>query len=444
MAEEHKDPAGLELTPKPKVFGLSRKPLVIAAIMGGIIFMVYLGVMSGKNTKKEAEQNTSVFVERPTLPGSDLPKTDTTGIIGLNESLVSQEPAGLIEEKTPENAETGTPTIQVIMPEKEAPFVDQELLAAENEIRRMKWQEELAALKAPMKTDISFPTQATSPVTFNPDGSYSYSYTPPKTIDADSMTAHLRGDLTPELREQLDAASGGGSGGLSLGMGGRSGADITSATDSSWSLGFQRRMGRTFELKTGTIIPAVMITGVNSDLAGSVSAQVSQNVYDSTTGQYLLLPQGAKLYGDYVSDVAFGQERLFVSWKRILFPDGSSITIGDMRGSDQAGYSGFADKVNNHYLRLFSSALLSAITTGAITYSVDGLGNSNSDSNDTSLRNELTVALGQQIGQVTMQLLQKHMNVAPTIEIRPGYKFSIVATKDIVFASAYRAMPTKN
>lgn len=120
-----------------------------------------------------------------------------------------------------------------------------------------------------------------------------------------------------------------------------------------------------YELKRGSVIPATLITGINSDLPGRITAQVSQNVYDSATGHRLLIPQGTKLFGRYDSKVSFGQSRILVVWSDIIFPNGSTLQIGGMAGTDAEGYGGFKDKVNNHYLKTFgSAAMIALIGTG--------------------------------------------------------------------------------
>ncbi|MBP9806534.1 MAG: TrbI/VirB10 family protein, partial [Candidatus Accumulibacter sp.] len=124
-----------------------------------------------------------------------------------------------------------------------------------------------------------------------------------------------------------------------------------------------------FELRAGFVIPGTLISGINSELPGQIMAQVAQNVYDTPTGKHLLIPQGSRLVGRYSSDVAYGQARVLVAWQRIVFPDGKAIDIGAMPGADGVGYAGFTDQVNNHYLRLFGSALLMSAVTAGITYS---------------------------------------------------------------------------
>ena len=111
-----------------------------------------------------------------------------------------------------------------------------------------------------------------------------------------------------------------------------------------------------YMLRACFVIPATLISGINSDLPGQIVAQVSQNVYDTPVGRYLLVPQGSRLIGSYDSKVAYGQGRVLVAWQRIVFPDGKALDMGAMPGSDGAGYAGLADKTNNHYLRIFGSA----------------------------------------------------------------------------------------
>lgn len=134
-----------------------------------------------------------------------------------------------------------------------------------------------------------------------------------------------------------------------------------------------------FELRAGFVVPATLISGINSDLPGQIMAQVAQHVYDTPTGRHLLIPQGSRLVGTYSSDVAYGQARVLVAWQRIVFPDGKAMDIGVMPGADSAGYAGFNDQVNNHYFRTFASAFLMSAVTAGITLSQDN-GNSTDNS----------------------------------------------------------------
>jgi type IV secretion system protein VirB10 len=209
--------------------------------------------------------------------------------------------------------------------------------------------------------------------------------------------------------------------------------------DESWILPHGRMAGQTLEIKTGAVIPSVMVTGINSDLPGNIIAQVSQNVWDTASGRQLLIPQGSKLFGVYDSRVVYGQERVLVAWNRLIFPDGSAFTLGAMPGSDMAGYAGYTDEVNNHYLRIFGSAILMSLISGGAAYALDTMSsNSNTSLNSTpTMQQEMASALAAQLGQTTMQLLQKNLNIKPTLEIRPGYQFNVIVTKGLVCQKAY-------
>ena len=189
-------------------------------------------------------------------------------------------------------------------------------------------------------------------------------------------------------------------------------------------------------LQTGFVIPATLISGINSSLPGQIMAQVSQHIYDSPIGKWRLIPQGSRLVGTYSSEVEFGQARVLVAWQRIIFPDGKTMDIGAMPGADGGGHAGFRDQVNNHYLRIFGSALImSAIIAGA-TYSQRDAGSVLGRQNAGSIMSQ---ALGQQLGLVTANLIRKNLNISPTLEIRPGYRFNIIVTKDMRFSKPYQS-----
>lgn len=190
-----------------------------------------------------------------------------------------------------------------------------------------------------------------------------------------------------------------------------------------------------FELKRGSVLPATLVTGINSDLPGRITAQVSQNVYDSATGHYLLIPQGAKLFGRYDSKVSFGQSRVLVVWTDIIFPNGSTLQIGGMAGTEAAGYGGFADEVDNHYFRTFGSAVLVALIGTGIDMAVPESStlSTQSTASDAARRN-----FAETFGRVAEQTVSKNLNTQPTIEIRPGYQFNVLVDQDIVFPASYQ------
>ncbi len=212
-----------------------------------------------------------------------------------------------------------------------------------------------------------------------------------------------------------------------------------------WQLPYDRVPGAAYEIKTGTVISGIMLSGINSDLPGHILAQVSRNIYDTASGSSLLVPQGSRLVGLYDSRVVYGQERVLVAWNRIIFPDGSSITLGAMPGADVSGYSGFSDQVNNHYLRIFGSAAIMSLISGPMAWAMDSFSSSSESGrrDNPSFQDQMGSAVAEQVGQASMQLLQKNTNIKPTLEIRPGYRFSMVVTKDIVFEAPYRPLPPR-
>lgn len=189
------------------------------------------------------------------------------------------------------------------------------------------------------------------------------------------------------------------------------------------------------ELKVGTVIPATLVSGINSDLPGQVIAQVNQHVYDSATHSTILLPQGSQLVGVYDSKLAYGQDRLLMAWTRVNFPDGTTLELEGMGGADAAGYAGFADEVDHHYFKIFGNALLLGLISGVSQSAVsDGNGNENSTSE------EVNNGVVQQFATVGTTLTQKNLDVQPTIKIRNGYKFNIMLNKDVVLP-AYQLAP---
>ena len=189
-------------------------------------------------------------------------------------------------------------------------------------------------------------------------------------------------------------------------------------------------------LQAGSIIPCVMISGINSDLSGQVIAITRENVYDSISSRYLLIPQGAKLIGTFSNQVAYGQERLGVAWSRVIYPNGYSIDLKGIPGSDVAGFSGFYDQVDNHYWKIFGSSFVIGMITAGMQYSqnntnpnvqVGGLG----VTTNPTIGQTISGSLGQQLGQTAMMVTQKGLSVAPTLTIRQGYMFTIMLTADI-------------
>lgn len=182
-----------------------------------------------------------------------------------------------------------------------------------------------------------------------------------------------------------------------------------------------------FIVQAGSIIPAALITGIRSDLPGQITAQVTENVYDSPTGRVRLVPQGARLIGVYDSQVAFGQSRVLLVWTRLILPNGRSIVLERQQGANAGGYSGLEDQVDNHWGELTKAALLSTVLgVGA------ELGSGADTGNNTAILQALRLGAANSLNQTGQQLVRRNLNIQPTLTIRSGYPVRVVVNCDLV------------
>jgi type IV secretion system protein VirB10 len=179
-----------------------------------------------------------------------------------------------------------------------------------------------------------------------------------------------------------------------------------------------------YVVQAGAVIPAALVTGIRSDLPGQITAQVTEPVYDSPTGKYLLIPQGARLIGQYDSSVAFGQNRLLLVWTRLIMPDGASIVLERLTGADTGGYAGLEDQVDNHWGMLFKAAVLSTFL------SVGAEAGTSQDENN--LVQAIRSGASNSISQTGQQIVQRELNIQPTLTIRPGFPVRVIVLRDLV------------
>ena len=179
-----------------------------------------------------------------------------------------------------------------------------------------------------------------------------------------------------------------------------------------------------YVVQAGTVIPAALLTGIRSDLPGQITAQVSEDVYDSPTGRYRLIPQGSRLVGQYDSGVAFGQSRVLLVWTRLILPDGRSMVLERLPGADPAGNAGLQDGVDNHWGQLFKAAALSSIL-GVGTQI--GVGD-----NENGLIQALRQGPADTLNQVGQQVIGRSLNIQPTLTIRPGFQIRVLVNRDLV------------
>ena len=182
-----------------------------------------------------------------------------------------------------------------------------------------------------------------------------------------------------------------------------------------------------YQVMAGTIIPAALVTGINSDLPGQVIANVTEAVYDTATGRFLLIPQGSRLIGRYDSQVSFGQRRVLLVWTRLILPDTSSISLDRLPGIDPAGYAGLEDGVDWHWDRILAGAALSTLLgVGAELAAPDRTG---SDS-------KIIIATRQSgqdtVNQVGQEITKRNVSIQPTLTIRPGFPMRVMVNKDLI------------
>ena len=179
-------------------------------------------------------------------------------------------------------------------------------------------------------------------------------------------------------------------------------------------------------LQAGSVIPAALITGIRSDLPGLVTAQVTQNVYDSPTGRILLIPQGSRLIGDYDADVAFGQSRILLAWNRLILPDGRSIILERQPASDPRGFAGLQDGTDHHWGGVLKAALVSTLL---------GVGSEVGSAGDGDLARAIRRGTQDSVNRAGEQIVSRELNVRPTLTIRPGFPVRVLVTRDLVLTS---------
>ncbi|SHJ06228.1 TrbI/VirB10 family protein [Halodesulfovibrio aestuarii] len=408
MSDENNDPNGLA-RPKVKVVKLSRNLLyaIIAVLIGLLIFLAMEVDRSTTKTAEIQEQQ-----DAPAPPDNKLPIENPGNSAGLS-----------VPKPTPEDPDKKAQAISsepiVIVPTSTRNPARERKNRELIKLRQLKWQQQQQAFNSPLRL---------SSTNQNNNGAQQAKRVQPFNDNATNPLGNMQmplpvpeGAYNPADQKDKEAFL----------------STRSSGTD-EWTLKHSRTQGSPFELKTGSVIPGIMLSGINSDLPGQLIGQVAQNVYDSATGQYLLIPQGSRMIGIYDSRVVAGQSRVLVAWNRIVFQDGSSITLGSMPGTDMAGYSGFSDDTNNHYLRTFGSAAIMSLISGIGAFASDTFKSDTAQNDKPSLQDELGSALSSQLGQSSQKLLQQNLNIQPTLTIRPGYRFNMVVRKDIVFGSPYK------
>jgi len=409
-------PETLELRARPQPVTRINPRLLISAAAGGLVGIASIVLLALRPPSFRSDVAQELYaVDR---------KPITDGLAKLPTSYEDVRPAVSVRRDAP-SLPAGVPSLQTVSadPRVEAERVETERLA------RMEGQ----AREAPVffRLQLKSPSQA-------------------------MQTVHLPSDDLP-LAEMSDGGAG------LLARGARQAPDRTTVLDatgaeaqlSDTAVDPQRKLAflksapaagitnphrlqtpvSPYQLMAGTVFAASLITGLNSDLPGFVIAQVTENIFDSVSGRFLLIPQGARLVGTYDNAVSFGQERALVVWQRLILPDGSSIVIDNLPATDSGGYAGIAGEVDTHTRKLFDGVLLSTVLSVG---SALAFGSTNGESDIVRTLREST---GQTTNRTGQRLVEKDLNVQPTLTVRPGWPLRVIVHKDIVLRPYRPATP---
>jgi type IV secretion system protein VirB10 len=413
---------------KKRARTINNWPLIIALAVIGVILTALVGVVVSRSGGVESEA-----AEEGAAPATELARN----VLGPAGGGVVEAPVPVVPEPPP------VPQLPISPPEPAPPPERPALPAREREaekpairenenarrIRELRFRQWEAALNSPIK--VQHEEIKTSARNRSAELS-----------EIDRQLAMLDGQEALSYEQRVAAAQGGsGSGGIGADYSGRNDLSRMQQFESGardWTNPATVEAPATMHIiRTGSVIPSTLVSGINSDLPGQIIGQVSQNVYDTPTGKHLLIPQGSRLVGEYSSQVQYGQSRVFAVWQRIIYPDGKALDIGSSPGGSGAGYTGFRDRVNNHYVRIFGSAIMMSAILAGVEMTQN---NSNNDSENTQrMSDALSESLGQVLGGVIGEMLGKNMSIAPTIEIRPGYRLNVMLVKDLVFPGPYRS-----
>ena len=447
----------------------AKKIFKLVAIIVGVLFLfgIITKLSSGNNTEPQLEEpkksseepdhSTTLSFAKGKKGVIEEEKTeDLKGIVPSEEDIKKEEkketlppPESTESEKPP--MLTGPVPVQVQPQEQAVSPEEQWRLDTINQIRQRRRQQFFEATLATISVNGMQTVQSSNGGVSNGIGNYDPDNPNSISAEQDRVRAEIARTEAQLASLQGNSAGSGGSSsttvldvsdynGEAVGSSSSgSGSYSTMANKDGWSLNNSLQpLSNPYSVLAGAVMPAVMISGVNSDLPGQIMGQVSQNVYDTATGYHLLIPQGTRIVGTYGSSTSYGQERIMIAWQRLIYPDGRTLDLGTMPGSDPSGYSGFTDQINNHWWKLMSSAFLMSGIVAAVSVSVDDKSNNNNNnSNSTNMTDTMRTALATQFGTVIAQVIQRNLSVSPTLEIRPGYKFNVVVTKDIKFDKPY-------
>lgn len=388
-------PQGLSLNPAPPVpVRVTKLAGVIGVvIVAGVLLLIVFGAMKRRQQATIAARNNAAR-DMSALQDSAILKDD------LEKATKSEEPVVL---PGPTQATANSSNSGELSPE---------------ELRRAQaYQQELEAMNAPSKVADALPATAAAASTPDPQGAGDGASHGPHAGSAQDHQDQRDQNAQAEKLAFLNGARQ------------KKEEDYLKATRTA-ALG-------PYEIKAGWDIPAVLEEGLNSDLPGEIKALVRANVYDTASGKYLLIPQGARLVGIYNSSVSYGQSAVQAVWNRIIYPDGSSLDLQGMNGTDAQGNAGFRGNVDNHYGSLFAGALLTSMLAAGFQLSQNTTGGQNVLTTPSPAQ-ATAQAVGAQVTQLGAQITSRILNRQPTVKIPLGYRFNVRVNRDILFDGPYQ------
>ena len=413
MTKKHSDDKSIVRSKHPKALELNKKIIMVVGAIAGILIL--LAFLFSINTGSKSSGSTSSNIKAEDL--SVNAKTKSVGVSGYNDAKKIDSILGInkkpeIIEKIPNDLKN---QIQALKSQQSQ---------LQSELSRLRNQKspQVAYTPKPRK-----PREKSSPMDreamqaalFFPGGA-------PAPVPVQKPTPKPSGQDKSQ-RDKLEQKQ--------QFMEGKVNKDVTNSNTIQYPIS-------KYTIFAGTVIPGILKTKLISNLPGNIVALVNQDVYDSVTGQYLLIPRGSTLIGQYNSSTTYGDYQLQAKFLRIIRPDGSSIVLPNQPGIDGMGVSGFEDEVDNHWWSIIGSGLLSAvfsIPSIAAQYAIQGQSGFNTSTGNyitpgvgTTVGGAGLGAIGQSTSQIGSQIASKALNQKPTITIHEGYQFSVLVTKDIV------------
>ncbi|MBL8237285.1 MAG: TrbI/VirB10 family protein [Bryobacterales bacterium] len=423
----------------PSPVRLSKRAGIVALV---VVFLVVAQIGYGIYSRGQAQNQVgfqpdetrgmTAATDAGKLVAAQVPNRPTLVAAAPAEEVAAAEPERLTVPRSPAHytPSAAPPTTNVAQP-REPSLAERRMMAA--------YERELEAMNAATTARDGFRAAASSGA--------GVPSLPTAAGDIEQMTSLLRAMQGPSGQIKATAALPN----VSIGTGGNSGEGLETQNMQDRKEAFLARSRRTernnyldstraapmsrYELKAGWDIPAILEQALNSDLPGEIKALVRENVYDSATGRFLLIPQGSRLVGTYDFHVSYGQDGLQVVWARLIFPDASSIDLAGMSGQDAKGYTGLRHDVDNHYKRLLGFGLLTSLFSASFQLSQTRRGGLLGYPSAGEIAGS---AVGREMSQLGTDVTRRNLNVQPTIKVPIGYRFNVRVNRDIVFDGPFR------